>query len=211
MRIDHLVVRTPHRDAVVSALVDRTGRSAMAGYSERQSVVSRGVRFANGPFFDIFSWPPDMPRREPLVALEGEIDRAQELAARQGWAAVAHRPGDGGAAPAPPWSTLSFRRGQGLISSIFVIEYDDASPAWRNPDFAGALYARRRRHDDGAQLSRIVIGSADLDRDRAQLGALQISVPPVLAPAEADGAGFAWAEITVAAESDALLIWRHER
>lgn len=111
---DHVVVWTPDRDAVLEALSAATGLPILDGYAPEGRVQARGVRFANGPFLDVHEAPEPGP---VLVGLGGRVADAEALAARQGWRARV------GAGQDEPWDILSFRRGQGVLSHLFVIDY----------------------------------------------------------------------------------------
>ena len=216
MRVDHIVIQTLQRDALVADVAARSGLAPQTGFRQGGAVVSRGVRFANGPFFDVFS--PDEGRtvRAPLVGLEGSIGDVETAARRKGWQTVIH---SREAAPAdirPPWSTLSFRRGQGLISSLFIIAYEDDPDCWLSPDYSGALYARGARGEQTekrATLTRVVLQSSDLSAARAQLDAL--SRDPIalldLAPGDDATSGFGWAEISATAPGANPFEWRQSR
>jgi hypothetical protein len=85
----------------------------------------------------------------------------------------------------PPWSTLSFRLGQGLISSLFVIEYEDAPEAWDVEWYRGPLYYRRSEPDGCFELDKVVIRVAGIANAASQLEALTGSavLPFELCPA----------------------------
>lgn len=189
-RLDHIVVRTPHREDVVRDLAARTGLPLLDGFSEEQHLRSRGVRFGDGPFFDVFDWPPERKPFSPVVAIEDEIARVAEIADAQGWANVIHRPEDAPEPVRPHWTTLSFRRGQGIVSSIFVIQYvrvvRPATP------YRGFLYDPDYGVREKARFGRVVMGAADVNAAARALGALGWSTLLDVERAQADG--FARAE-----------------
>lgn len=129
IRLDHIAIATPRRDAILADLVRHTGLSPLDGYAPGGQVAARGLRFANGPFLDIHQAPVPTEGTAPaaacLIGLEGDVDAAEHLAHAQGWRVVADRRRDSDEAQGDvaPWSLLSFRRRQGLLSAVFVIQY----------------------------------------------------------------------------------------
>jgi hypothetical protein len=166
--IDHVVIQTPDREAFVAAVARAAGLPVLQGYSAAGVVQSSGVRFANGPFLDVFGTP------EPGTALilQGEVGAAERLARAQGWAVRSVRKGQRPAeAPDFPWSMALFRRGQGLLTRVSVIEYDHESEAWAEPDFSGELY--RQAPEASARLTRVWLTTEDparAERDLAAFG-----------------------------------------
>lgn len=172
MILDHIVLRSPHREALLADLADRFALRLLEGYRTDNGAHSAGVRFRNGPFLDVFDWPRDKLSFTPLLALEGEIAKAQSVATKFGWVAQLHLRNDIPIQHRPPWSTLSFKRGQGLISSIFVIEYEDAPQAWHLDQYRGALYDRLSEPNGRSELNKVVIRAADIPNAAAQFEAL---------------------------------------
>jgi len=167
--VDHVVIRTPARDGLVASASTATDLPALDGYSPAGEAHSRGVRFAGGPFLDVFT------AEVPSVALilRGRIDEVESLAAAQGWATRMIRREDRPAGtPAYPWSMALFRRGQGLLTQISVIDYDPDPGAWASPQFASALYPVRPPPETGARLARVWLGAADRPRAARDLEAL---------------------------------------
>lgn len=158
--IDHVVVWTPERDAVVEALSAATGLPVLEGYAPEGRLQARGVRFANGPFLDVHAAPADGP---VFMGLGGRLADAEALAGRQGWRFRV------GAGHDEPWDMLSFRKDQGLVTQLFVIDYRleqvEALPA-----FNRGLY--HRPPAGGPPLARVWIAAADVVRAGADLGAL---------------------------------------
>ena len=158
--IDHVVVWTPERDAVVEALSAATGLPVLEGYAPEGRLMARGVRFANGPFLDVHQAPADGP---VLMGLGGRLSDAQALAERQGWRFRV------GAGHDEPWDMLSFRKDQGLVTQLFVIDYRleqvEALPA-----FNRGLY--HRPPAGGPPLARVWIAASDVVRAGADLEAL---------------------------------------
>jgi hypothetical protein len=169
MTIDHLVVRTPWRRQFVSHLADRFQLQVLQGFRSGDEVLSEGVKFGNGPFLDVFDWPLHKPSFEPLVAVEANLAKAQEAAQAYGLESRLHRRDDFDPDQRPPWSILSFTRGQGLISSIFIIEYEDTPEAWQNDQFNGALYDRSLKNYGNVFLEQIKVICLDASVSRAQL------------------------------------------
>ncbi len=189
MLLDHIVLRSPHRETLVSDLAKRARLSVLDGFKESGQVRSQGLRFANGPFLDVFDWPADKPAFSPLLALEGDIDRSEAIAKRNGW--VCNRMFRNAFPPQdrPPWSMLSFGRGQGVVSSIFIIEYETDAQAWSVENFAGDLYKRSRQAEAGADLCGITIQCDDLSLAQTQMDALAQEPIPFLTLTEATDPG----------------------
>jgi hypothetical protein len=167
--LDHVVIRTPNRDGLLAEIAAATGLSPLQGYAAGAEIYSRGVRFANGPFLDIFQAPA--PGTALMVA--GSVDSAERLAAGQGWAArVGRREAAAAGHPAYPWSTALFRRGQGLLTQVGVIEYSSDPEAWDDPDYAGDLYNPGMVLDACASLARVWMSAQDLPRAERDLAAL---------------------------------------
>lgn len=140
-RLDHVAIWTHQRDALLGALADVAGMAAIDGYSPDGLAVARGVRFANGPFLDIHQLPDSAPAGPArfLVALRAPVDDVSALAERHGWRVKVDRREDA-ARPQlqPPWSLVSFRRGQGMLSQLFAIEYHPGAAT--TADYALPLY-----------------------------------------------------------------------
>jgi hypothetical protein len=113
------------------------------------------VRFANGPFLDIHSAESG---RGVIVILEGPLEEAERLAAGQGWRAVAHRRDDAPAEARPPWSILAFRRGQGALSHLAVIDYEVDPVGYPLAEYDQPLLARSTAPTEGPRLARIEVG-----------------------------------------------------
>ncbi len=164
-QIDHIPVWTRDRDGALDRLSAATGLPILEGYAPDGRRVARGVRFSNGPFLDVHEAEGEGP---PLLGLAGDVPAAEALAARQGWrarAALQREEPD-----AEPWSILSFRRGQGLLSSMFVIHYAKAPEAWTSPIFNGGLY--HLPAGEGPALRRVWVTADDVDEAGRALEAL---------------------------------------
>lgn len=157
---DHVVVWTPERDAVLEALSAATGLPILDGYAPEGRVQARGVRFANGPFLDVHAAPEHGP---VLLGVGGRLADAEALAERQGWRARV------GAGQDEPWDILSFRRGQGVLSQLFVIDYRLDQVVTR-PVFNRGLY--HQPPSGGPPLARVWIAAADVEGASRDLEAL---------------------------------------
>jgi hypothetical protein len=165
--VDHVVIRTPGRDGFVRAVAQACGLVVLHGFSQGDVVHSMGVRFANGPFFDAF----EAETPTTALILGGAVDEAERLAEAQDWAARFDRRETRPKEHPPfPWSMALFRRGQGLLTQVSVIEYAAEAEAWADPDFSGPLY--RRSPDATARLSRVWLSTGDLGRAERDLAAL---------------------------------------
>lgn len=161
--IDHVAIWTPERDVVLAALSAATGLPILDGFAPAGRATARGVAFADGVFLDVHLAPT---AGGPLLGLRGPIAAAETLAAEHGWKVKviprqAHP-------DAEPWTVAAFRKGQGLLSQIFVIAYSDEPKAWTSPIFNGGLY-RARGSDDGPRLCHVRLGTQDLQHSRAML------------------------------------------
>lgn len=180
MALDHLVIRTPQRRRLLNDLADRFNLQTLQGFKSKAVILSEGVRFRNGPFIDVFDWPSQKAAFNPLLAIEGNIARVQQIAGKNGWKIRVHKREDIPADDRPPWSTLSFARGQGLISSIFIIEYEDAPEAWALEQFSGLLYDRSALSVGDAELYRIDVNCTDINNAQLQLHAVAGTPMPLL-------------------------------
>ncbi len=158
--IDHVVVWTADRDAALEALSAATGLPILEGYAPEGRLQARGVRFANGPFLDVHAAPAHGP---VFMGLGGRLADAEALAARQGWRARV------GAGPDEPWDMLSFRKDQGLVTQLFVIDYR-LEQVTALPAFNRGLY--HLPPAGGPPLARVWIAASDVDRAGADLAAL---------------------------------------
>ena len=167
-KLDHVVIQTPDRDGFVRQVAEASGLPVLRGYAASEVVHSLGVRFANGPFLDVFTTGTP----GTAMILQGSVDTAERLATAQGWAARFDRREIRPAAhPAFPWSMALFRRGQGLLTKVGVIEYAPEAVAWADPDFSGGLY--RPAPEGTATLARVWLSAEDTaraERDLAVLG-----------------------------------------
>jgi hypothetical protein len=73
--VDHVVIRTADRDGLVDQVRAATGLPALPGYARGGALLSRGVRFAGGPFLDVFASeaPSGWPR--PRAGLRASCGR----------------------------------------------------------------------------------------------------------------------------------------
>ncbi|MEM7687516.1 MAG: hypothetical protein AAF291_00710 [Pseudomonadota bacterium] len=172
MALDHIVYKSPQRSRLIGRLNDGHGFKVLPGFKWNDQLLSEGVRFSNGPFIDVFDWPPAKAPFKPLLAIEADLADAEGAAQKQGWSFRVFRHRDVPVDERPPWSILSFTRGQGLVSSLFLIEYEDDPEAWRNKQFSGLLYERSDRHRSSVELTSVEILSADVSESMSQLDKL---------------------------------------
>jgi hypothetical protein len=169
LAIDHLAIWTAHRDRLAKRLVQLTGFPVLDGYAPEGVVRARGVRFVNDAFLDLHQVSPEPAAGEVLLGLRGSVDRIEALALQQAWGVRVGR--WQGAEDGSPWSILSFRRNQGLLNKLFVIEYATEPAAWASPVFDKPLY-RQEAPITGPSLRRIWLATSDLAASGAVLEAL---------------------------------------
>lgn len=174
IRLDHIALWTRRRDELLAALSDATGMGIIDGYAPGGRVAARGVRFANGPFLDVHKVEPPPDGGQPfhrLIGLGGDIDQVERQVTAAGLRAKAARRAEA-ARPdlEAPWDLLSFRKGQGLASQMFVIAYYPGAPA--PPEFESPLYDPAGPGAGPAVLSRVWIPEADLEAAQGVLAAL---------------------------------------
>ncbi|MCR5877447.1 hypothetical protein [Phenylobacterium sp. J367] len=173
--LDHVWIATADRDAVLDRLSRITGLPVLDAWAPAGVVQSRGVRFANGPFLDVHGAESGAGA---VVLLRGGIAEAEELAAQHGWAVKAQRREDAPADRRPPWSLLFFRRGQGALSGIAIIEYEIDPQGYALAEYDQPLLFLDSAPSDGPRLARVTVGGGG---DLAALGC------PGLAAAEGQG------------------------
>lgn len=155
--LDHVWIVAPDRDVALSRLSAATGLAVQDGWSPGGRVRSRGVRFANGPFLDVHG---SESGEGALVLLRGRIAEAETLAAARGWAAKTLRRPLASAEARPPWSMLMFRRGQGALSQVAVIEYEADPRGYAVAEYAGPLLWLDSAPAAGPSLARVQVGGA---------------------------------------------------
>jgi len=133
--IDHIPVWTRDRDGALDRLSAAAGLPILEGFAPDGRRVARGVRFSNGPFLDVHQAQAEGSVR---LGLSGDVAAAEALAGQRGWRTRTALRGD--EPDVEPWSILSFRRGQGVLSAMFVIDYAQTPEAWTSPIFNGGLY-----------------------------------------------------------------------
>lgn len=180
--LDHIAIWTPQRDEALDAISAAAGLPLLDGYAPGGRQVARGVRFADGFFLDVHAAEGE---GGPLLALRGDIAGAERVAAREGWALrVQPRRDD---ADTEPWAIAAFRRGQGVVSHMFVIDYAPEPQAWTSPTYNGGLY-RYRRADAGARLRTVVVGAQDAGRATSAVEAFGVAAGRLaVAPSRTDG------------------------
>ncbi len=164
-----MVIRALDRDGLAAKVAALSGRPLLAGYRGGDPQGSVGVRFANGPFLDIFG----ESATPAALILQGPLSDLESLAAAKGWAFRSHRRETiTDPAQDQPWSMLMFRRGQGLLTQISAIEYADDPAPWALPDFSGPLYPPNPAPDTGTRLRRVWVGAQEVARAAGDLAAL---------------------------------------
>jgi len=129
------------------------------GYFPDGRRVARGVRFAGGAFVDLHQVEPGQQGGQVFLGLRGEIEAAEQLAAREGWRVRSGRWRE--ASDGSPWSMLTFRRDHGVLNRVFVIEYGPRPEAWGSPVFDQPLYDARKAPAAGATLRRVWLSTPD--------------------------------------------------
>jgi hypothetical protein len=163
--IDHIPLWTFDRDGALQRLADTTGLPILDGFAPEGRRIARGIRFGNGPFLDVHQADAE---GVALLGLSGDVHAAQALAARRGWQTRTALRRD--ESDAEPWSILSFRRNQGLLTAMFVIDYAKDPEAWISPIFNGGLY--HWPAGQGASLWRVWLTAVDPGQAGATLEAL---------------------------------------
>lgn len=174
IRLDHIAIWTDQRDGLLNSVADAAHLEIMDGYAPGGVLAARGVRFANGPFLDVHQVGPGPEDGRPfhrLIGLNGDIDQVEHRVTAAGLRAKAARRAEA-AHPEreAPWDLLSFRKGQGLASQMFVIAYHPGAPT--SPDFASPLYDPAGPGGGPAVLSRVWLPEADPEAAQAVLAAL---------------------------------------
>ena len=172
--LDHVWLAAADRDAACARVAAATGLAVQDAWIPDGVVRSRGVRFAGGVFLDVHDLDaaggrPDAPA---TALLRGSIAQAEAAAVRRGWATVLQRAGDAPAEARPPWSILLFRRGQGVISHLAVIEYEIDPKDSPVPQFATPLLALDSAPASGPSVRRAWIGRTPTPDEAADLDAL---------------------------------------
>lgn len=174
IRLDHIALWTDQRDDLLNVVAKAAGLEIIDGYVPGGKLAARGVRFANGPFLDVHQVGPPPEGGRPfhrLIGLSGDFDRLERRVAAAGLRAKAARRAEA-ARPdlEAPWDLLSFRKGQGLASQMFVIAYHAGAPTL--PDYQSPLYDPAGPGAGPAVLSRVWLPEADPEAAQAVLAAL---------------------------------------
>jgi hypothetical protein len=168
LSLDHVVIRVPEPDALAERISQATGLPVLRGWTPGGTLTSRGVRFANGPFLDIF--PAPEPQPSP-VGLAGSVEAVEALAAARDWR-IAGEP----EAARFPWKLAAFKRRQGALSAFFVVDYDRQAPAWADEEFSGALFDPAASTPGTARLVGVQVAGSDPRReDIAALGGFDLA------------------------------------
>lgn len=198
LSLDHVVIRVPDPDALAERISRATGLPVLRGWTPGGTLTSRGVRFANGPFLDIF--PAPEPQPSP-VGLAGSVEAVEALVAARGWRIAAEPDAD-----RFPWKLAAFRRRQGALSAFFVVDYDLRAPAWADEEFSGELFDPASAQPGTARLARIhVAGSEARREDIEALGGFGLANAELVAGVgEVDGAAVLEVELPRAPRIEAL-------
>ncbi len=164
--VDHLAIWTKYRDVLVERICELTGLPALDGFQPDGQIVSRGVRFAGGPFLDIFQG--DQP--QTYLGLTGDLAKAAEIAAGRGWS-VGQDP-EPPADDIPPWTILYLARNGGALRRTFLIEYSQDQAAFTAPSYKGPLHKPWLAPAAGARLARVWLKVTDMDMAGVDLAAL---------------------------------------
>lgn len=172
--LDHIAIWTDQRDGLLNDLAGVASLQIMDGYAPGGIPAARGVRFANGPFLDVHQVGPGPEGGRPfhrLIGLNGDIGQLERQVTAAGLRAKAARRAE---ATNPhleaPWDLLSFRKGQGLASQMFVIAYHPGAPT--PPEFVRPLYDPTGLGAGPAMLSRVWLPETDQEAARTVLDAL---------------------------------------
>lgn len=159
--IDHLAIWTADPEVLTARIAALTGLERREGFQPEGALLSRGVRFANGPFLDIF----EGDRPQVFVGLSGDIAAAESLCAEYGWSGEQEpRPDD-----VQPWDILYLATNRGVFSRLFVIGYDQDHPGWGSPTYGNPLYRPALPARTSARLHRVWLSVIDPARAATNL------------------------------------------
>lgn len=187
LQLDHLAIWTAHRERLARRASEVTDFPVLDGYAPEGRMEASGVRLAGGAFLDLHDQEAPGGPGEVFLGLRGSVDDAEALAARQGWGVRVGRwreVNDGS-----PWSMMTFRRGHGVLNTIFVIEYAEEEAAWASPAFNRPLYRMASTPSSGAALRRVWLSAAGIDAAGLALEALGFVPAGEVASAFAPGMG----------------------
>jgi hypothetical protein len=160
LALDHVVIRVPDPDGLADSISEATGLPVLRGWTPGGERISRGVRFANGPFLDIF--PAAEPQPSP-VGLGGSVEAVHALGEARGWRLAGEQE-----AAAFPWKLAAFKRKQGALSALFVIDYHREAEAWADEEFSGPLFDPASSQTGAARLVGVQITDSDPRREDIQ-------------------------------------------
>lgn len=155
--IDHIAIWTADRDGLVARIAEVTGLPALDGFQPDGVIASRGVRFANGPFLDIFQ----AEDAETYLGLAGDIEAAERLSAERGWRAEREPRPPAPTGDDPPWDVLYWAGNRGVFNRLFLIDYAKDPAAFDAPSYRGALHKPNTAPQAGARLDRVWIAVHD--------------------------------------------------
>jgi hypothetical protein len=159
--VDHLAIWTADPDALTARIASLTGLERREGFRPEGALLSRGVRFANRPFLDIFAGD----RPQVFMGLSAGVEAAERLCAEQGWIGEREPRDD----EAQPWDILYLAANRGVFSRLFVIDYDQGHPGWAHPTYCGALYKTGLPARSAARLDRVWLTVIDPARAATNL------------------------------------------
>ena len=159
--IDHLAIWTAAPEALAARIAALTGLERREGFQPEGALLSRGVRFANGPFLDIF----EGDRPQVFMGLAANIEATERLCAEQGWTGEREPRLD----DVQPWDILYLARNRGVFSRLFVIDYEQDHPGWASPTYGNPLYRSGLPPATGARLDRVWLTVIDPARAAANL------------------------------------------
>lgn len=202
--VDHLAMWTADRDAILAGLAGPLGLPVLDGFSPGRRTVAKGLRFNSGVFLDLHG-VPDLPRSTALIGLGGAAGDAVELARAQGWKVRADLRSEH---PDPestaPWSLVSFKKGQGVLSHLFVVDYQPGAPT--PADFDQPLHRKGEGVTAGTRLSAMWLrlrNRSEASGDLTALGAREpIKINSEFAPFEGDLYCFPGADLVLTPSLD---------
>lgn len=176
--LDHVTMSSPDAEAVARLVSEATGLAVLRGWTPGGEVRSWGVRFAGGRFLDIRSEAVS----PALLGLAGPIDELEREAALRAWRVKVFRL-ENPPAPylPPPWSVAAFRKGQGALSALFVIEYRPDDPVWAQREYSGELF--RAAGDPPVRLERVTLAAPEGETAPALANLLPRGVEVRIGPA----------------------------
>lgn len=166
--VDHLVIRTAAMDALTARIATLTGLPPLDGFQPGGQIASRGVRFAGGPFLDIFQ----AERPMLFLGLGGPVADAERIARERGWDTERESRPPAPTGDDPPWDMLYVSKAGGVLKRAFVIEYFRDRAAFDAPSYRGPLHKTWLAPQTGPRLARVWVTVEDMERAASDLAAL---------------------------------------